>query len=94
MKLLEAIKRETGVMDMTPETVIALIDAVDRDPLAGQGRYTKKEILADRIAAQWKICAAQMRGLPARDAKAVITDRPAPSATAEKAAQLTKAASL
>jgi hypothetical protein len=76
MKLLEAIKRETGVMDMTPETVIALIDAVDRDPLAGQGKYSKKELLADRIAAQWKICAAQMKGLPTRDAKPVVVDKP------------------
>ena len=75
MKLLQTISREMGQQEMTPETVIALIDAVDRDPLAGQGKYSKKEILADRIAAQWKICAGQMRGLPVREAKPVILDK-------------------
>jgi hypothetical protein len=76
MKLLQTISREIGQQEMTSETVIALIDAVDRDPLAGQGKYSKKELLADRIAAQWKICAAQMKGLPARDAKPVVVDKP------------------
>jgi len=75
MKLLQTISREMGQQEMTCETVIALIDAVDRDPLAGQGKYSKKEILADRIAAQWKICAGQMRGLPVREAKPVILDK-------------------
>ena len=76
MKLLQTISREIGQQEMTPETVIALIDAVDRDPLAGQGKSSKKELLADRIAAQWKICAAQMKGLPTRDAKPVVVDKP------------------
>lgn len=74
MELLQAVSRKLVISDMTPEAVISIIESVDRDPLAGLGKYSKREILADRIAAQWKICAAQLKGIPARDPKAVITE--------------------
>jgi hypothetical protein len=36
---------------MTKESVRALIDAVENDPLAGLGCYTKKDLLVDRFLA-------------------------------------------
>lgn len=36
---------------MTKETVRALIDGVENDPLAGLGCFSKKELLIDRILA-------------------------------------------
>lgn len=36
---------------MTRESVRALIDAVENDPLAGLGCYSKKDLLVDRILA-------------------------------------------
>lgn len=36
---------------MTKESVRALIDGVENDPLAGLGCYSKKELLIDRILA-------------------------------------------
>lgn len=73
MKLLQAIKSEMGLQEMSADVIITLIDSVERDPLAGLGKYSKKELLADRIAAQWKICSAQIKGAPIRDAKPVVT---------------------
>jgi hypothetical protein len=74
MKLLQAIKSEMGLQEMSADVVITLIDSVERDPLAGLGKYTKKELLADRIAAQWKVCSAQAKGIPQREARPVIAD--------------------
>lgn len=36
---------------MTKESVRALIDGVENDPLAGLGCFSKKELLIDRILA-------------------------------------------
>lgn len=36
---------------MTKESVRALIDGVENDPLAGLGCFTKKDLLIDRILA-------------------------------------------
>lgn len=36
---------------MTRESVRALIDAVENDPLAGLGCYSKKDLLVDRFLA-------------------------------------------
>jgi hypothetical protein len=36
---------------MTKESVRAIIDAVENDPLAGLGCFSKKDILIDRILA-------------------------------------------
>lgn len=36
---------------MTKETIGAIIDSVEQDPLAGFGAYTKREILIDRLLA-------------------------------------------
>jgi hypothetical protein len=36
---------------MTKESIRALIDGVENDPLAGLGCYSKKDLLIDRILA-------------------------------------------
>jgi hypothetical protein len=36
---------------MTKESIRAIIDGVENDPLAGLGCYTKKDLLVDRILA-------------------------------------------
>lgn len=36
---------------MTKESIRAIIDSVEYDPLAGMGAYTKKELLIDRLLA-------------------------------------------
>jgi hypothetical protein len=36
---------------MTKESIRAIIDSVEYDPLAGMGCYTKKDILIDRLLA-------------------------------------------
>jgi len=36
---------------MTKESVRALIDAIENDPLAGLGCYSKKDLLVDRFLA-------------------------------------------
>jgi hypothetical protein len=36
---------------MTRETLRAIIDSVEYDPLAGQGVYSKKDLLIDRLLA-------------------------------------------
>ncbi|NOT42722.1 MAG: hypothetical protein HOP13_19770 [Alphaproteobacteria bacterium] len=40
---------------MTKESVRALIDGVENDPLAGLGCFTKKDILIDRILAHARV---------------------------------------
>ena len=96
MKLLDAWKKESGVQEMTPDILRALILEVNNDPLAGLGSLSKLDIVVDRIMAQWRICAAQIKGVPIRDAKPLVLNTVAPttSATAEKAAAATKAAGM
>jgi hypothetical protein len=94
MRLLEAIKRESGIQEMTADSIAKIIDEVNRDPLIGLGTMSKKQHLVDRLLAHWRICSAQIKGTPVRDPAALVLDKPVPSATAEKAAQLTKAAGL
>jgi hypothetical protein len=40
---------------MSKESVRAIIDGVENDPLAGLGCYTKKDILIDRILAHARV---------------------------------------
>ncbi|MBP6011694.1 MAG: hypothetical protein KBA31_05655 [Alphaproteobacteria bacterium] len=40
---------------MTKESVRALIDAVENDPLAGLGCFSKKDLLIDRILAHSRV---------------------------------------
>ena len=96
MKLLDAWKKESGVQEMTPDILRALILEVNNDPLAGLGSLSKLDIVVDRIMAQWRICAAQIKGVPIRDAKPLVLNTVAPttSATAEKAAAASKAAGM
>ena len=94
MKLLEAFKKETGIQEMTPEVLRSIIDEVNNDPLAGLGSLSKKDILVDKLMAQWRICAAQIRGIPVKDARPLVLDKPvtAPTPIGEKAAAAAKAA--
>jgi len=93
MKLLEAFKKETGIQEMTPEVLRSIIDEVNNDPLAGLGSLSKKDILVDKLMAQWRICAAQIRGIPVKDARPLVLDKPvvAPTPIGEKAAAAAKA---
>ena len=52
---------------MTKESVRALIDGVENDPLAGLGCFSKKELLIDRILAHARV---------AQPASPVSTPRP------------------
>ena len=96
MKLLEAFKRESGVQEMTPDVIRKIIDEVNSDPLIGLGTLSKKEHLVDRLMAQWRICSAQAKGIPVKEARPLVLDKQAPpvSATAEKAAAVSKAAGM
>ena len=103
MKLLDAWKKESGVQEMTPEIIRALILEVNNDPLAGLGSLSKLDIIVDKLMAQWRICSAQIKGIPVRDAKPfVLTEQARKSAegqanamtTAEKAAAASKAAGM
>ena len=94
MKILDAFKKESGIQEMTPDIIRALILEVNNDPLAGLGSLSKLDIIVDKLMAQWRICAAQIRGIPVRDAKPLVLTSVAPAATpiGEKAAAATKAA--
>jgi hypothetical protein len=93
MKLLDAWKKESGVQELTPESLRALIIEVNSDPLAGLGSLSKMDILVDRIMAQWRICSAQIRGIPVKDARPLIVGKVETTGPiAEKAAAATKAA--
>ena len=56
---------------MTKESVRALIDGVENDPLAGLGCYSKKDILIDRILAHARVTQPGPANGPAR---AVLTE--------------------
>lgn len=94
MKILDAFKKETGIQEMTPDIIRALILEVNNDPLAGLGSLSKLDIVVDKLMAQWRICAAQIKGIPVRDAKPLVLTSVAPSSTAEKAAAASKAAGM
>lgn len=56
---------------MSKESVRAIIDGVENDPLAGLGCYTKKDILIDRILAHARTTQpAPANGVP----RAVLTE--------------------
>ena len=56
---------------MTKESVRAIIDGVENDPLAGLGCFTKKDILIDRILAHARVThSAPVNGT----ARAVLTE--------------------
>jgi|APDOM4702015159_1054818.scaffolds.fasta_scaffold920849_1 hypothetical protein len=56
---------------MTKESVRALIDGVENDPLAGLGCFTKKDILIDRILAHARVThSAPVNGT----ARAILTE--------------------
>jgi len=63
---------------MTKESVRALIDAVENDPLAGLGCYTKKDLLVDRFLAHSR--ATMPSSVPLSSPRPVLSE---PSRTAE-----------
>jgi hypothetical protein len=56
---------------MTRESIRALIDGVENDPLAGLGCYSKKDLLVDRILAHSR---ATQPSLPTAPPRAVLTE--------------------
>ena len=57
---------------MTKESVRAIIDGVENDPLAGLGCFTKKDILIDRILAH----ARTTQPAPANGAARAVLSEP------------------
>ena len=60
---------------VTKESIRAIIDGVENDPLSGMGCYTKKEILIDRLLAHCR-SAQQVVG-PLAAPRPILTE-PAP----------------
>jgi len=60
---------------VTKESIRAIIDGVENDPLAGVGCYTKKEILIDRLLAH---CRASQQAVGPLPAPRPILTEPAP----------------
>ena len=74
---------------MTKESLRAIIDGVEYDPLAGMGCYTKKELLIDRLLAHCRTTQT-VNGLSA--APAILTEVPPVEVKKEADAKTTKAA--
>lgn len=53
---------------MTKESVRALIDGVENDPLAGLGCFSKKDLLVDRILAHSRLAQPIAQSAPPRPA--------------------------
>jgi len=51
---------------MTKESVRALIDGVENDPLAGHGCFSKKDLLVDRILAHSRLAQPVAQAAPPR----------------------------
>jgi hypothetical protein len=51
---------------MTKESVRALIDGVENDPLAGLGCFSKKDLLVDRILAHSRLAQPVAQSAPPR----------------------------
>ena len=60
---------------MTRESIRALIDAVENDPLAGLGCYSKKDLLVDRILAHSRATQPSSPTVPLRP----LLSEPTPS---------------
>ena len=59
---------------MTKESIRAIIDNVEYDPLAGMGCYTKKDILIDRLLAHCRT--VQHVATPNAPAAPILTEVP------------------
>ena len=69
---------------ISKESIRAIIDGVENDPLAGMGCYTKKEILIDRLLAHYR--ASPQVVSPVAAPRPILTE-PSPVETkADKAA--------
>lgn len=74
---------------MTKESIRAIIDSVEYDPLAGMGCYTKKDLLIDRLLAHCRTTQS-VNGLSA--APPILTEVPQLEMKKELEAKATKAA--
>jgi hypothetical protein len=61
---------------MTKETLRAIIDSIEYDPLAGLGVYTKKDLLIDRLLAHCRT--ATHVAAPAAPPALILTEVAAP----------------
>lgn len=70
---------------MTKDTLRQIIDSVELDPLAGQGCFTKKDILIDRLLAHWNTVERPAEA-PSKPAAPIITEvvKPMPSVSVTK----------
>ena len=57
---------------ITKESIRAIVDGVENDPLAGMGWYTKKDILVDRILAHCR-AALHVAG-PSATPRPIVTE--------------------
>ena len=55
---------------MTKATLEQIIAQVEGDPLAGQGTFTKRDILIDRLLAHWNTCGGGQQ----KHATAILTE--------------------
>ena len=69
---------------ITKESIRAIIDGVENDPLAGMGCYTKKEILIDRLLAHCR--ASPQIASPLAAPRPILTEPAAVEAKTDKAA--------
>lgn len=61
---------EMAQTSMTKTTLEQIIAQVEGDPLAGQGSFTKRDILIDRLLAHWNTCGG---GRP-KDVMPILTE--------------------
>jgi hypothetical protein len=69
---------------VTKESIRAIIDGVENDPLAGVGCYTKKEILIDRLLAHCR--SSQQAAAPLPAPRPILTEPVAVEVATDKAA--------
>jgi hypothetical protein len=58
---------------MTKDSIRAIIDSVEYDPLAGMGCYTKKDLLIDRLLAHCRT-AQHVAAAPAAAPALILTE--------------------
>jgi hypothetical protein len=75
---------------MTKESLRAIIDSIEYDPLAGMGVYTKKDLLIDRLLAHCKT--ATHVAAPAAPPALILTEVAPIEGKAEHETRATKAA--
>lgn len=62
--------------ELTEESLLARIDILDKDLTAGHGTLSKQDLLVDLIMRDWRICMAQVKGIPLQAAKPILGKQP------------------